>query len=106
MASGVSCRGRCGIDRRQKVAADDADPERAGLIAVDELLDVLADAEQEDPLRRDQPDAAAEDRRLHEQVAQREQHADHRYVEDQHPAARVDCRDLGEEAQCQQAYEC
>jgi hypothetical protein len=87
------------------MAADHAHPERAWLIAFDEVLDVLAGPEQKNPLPRDQSDSAAENGRTDEQVAQREQHADRGCVVDQHPAARIDRRDLRQEAQRQQADE-
>jgi hypothetical protein len=96
---------RSGIDRRQEVTADHVHPESPGLVAGDELLDVLARAEDENALRGDQSEPAADHRHPDEQVSQAEQGADGRAVEGQHPAARIDDTDLRQEAQRQQADE-
>ncbi len=90
--------------RCEESAADDVHADRPWLVAMDEGADMRAGADQEHALRGDQPGRARERGDAHHQQSQREQHRQRRQIEQHDPAARIDHRNLQQEAERQQEH--
>ena len=76
-----------------------------GLIAAHEAGDVLAGADQECPLRGDQPDPAAQDNRMHDRVPRQQQRRHARHVEQHHRGARIVVHQTRQEGEREKRHE-
>ena len=93
------------VEPRQRGRADGVQPEVPWLIAPHEGADILAAADQEHTLRGDQSHFAAEDHGRDQRVARQDQGGQAGHVEQQHRAARIVHRHLGEEREREQHHE-